>query len=266
MFDKAKRRAKSPPARQRNDGRLISRAAAIMRVLATRPSGLSLGQIAKETGLPRATVQRIVNALAAERLVVSGGLASGVRLGAELARIAGAVHSDVVALCRPALERLSVEVGDTIDLTMLQSGAAVVIDQVPTARPLRVVSRTGTPLPLHCTASGKAHLSQLTKKQAQEVIELPLRRYTDNTITDIKRILRFAETAKDERLFFDNEEFATGVSAVAVPVKGLANGNYAVAVSLPKQYFKERRDLICEALIRCRDAIGWAAGITKAGQ
>ena len=49
--------------------RMISRAALILRALGEHPSGLSLGRIAKETGLARATVQRLVGALAAERLV-----------------------------------------------------------------------------------------------------------------------------------------------------------------------------------------------------
>ena len=47
---------------QRNEIRLIARAASILRALAEEPSGLSLGQIAKQTGLARATVQRLVGA------------------------------------------------------------------------------------------------------------------------------------------------------------------------------------------------------------
>lgn len=260
---KTLKRAKprTTPRRPRTDGRLIARAASVLRALADQSSGLSLGQIAKETGLPRATVQRIVNALAAERFVVVGELVPGVRLGAEIARIAGAVHRNVVALCRPAIEQLNAEVGDTVDLTILQGGAAIVIDQVPTARPLRVVSHIGTPLPVHCTASGKAHLRQLTREQAISVIPLPLRRYTKNTIMNIERILNFTMPEVDDDIFFDDEEFADGVSAVATPIRGLTSGNYAIAVSLPKQYFEDRRALICEALKRCYEAIVLAAGI-----
>jgi DNA-binding IclR family transcriptional regulator len=214
------------------DMRLISRAAAILRALANDPAGLSLGQLAGATGLPRATVQRVVGALAAERLVAATGQAHGVRLGAELARIAAAVHRDIIGLCRPALNRLSEAVQDTVDLTMLHGAEALVIHQMPARRPLRVVSQPGATLPLHCTASGKAHLALLTQAQATAGL-----------------------------LFTDDEEFAPGICALATALPGLAGGNYAIAVSLPKQHFAERRAAIGTALHTCRADILRAAGL-----
>ena len=56
---------------------VIARAAAILRALGRE--GMSLGALAKQTGLPRSTVQRIVDALAAEDFVEAGD--AGVRLG-----------------------------------------------------------------------------------------------------------------------------------------------------------------------------------------
>ena len=71
---------------ERAEMRLIGRAAAILRALADQPRGSSLGEIAKATGLARATVQRIVGALEAERLVSSNTRAGSVRLGRSRAR------------------------------------------------------------------------------------------------------------------------------------------------------------------------------------
>ena len=47
---------------------VIARAAAILRTVGEDGGGLSLGQIAQRVGLARSTVQRIVNALEAERV------------------------------------------------------------------------------------------------------------------------------------------------------------------------------------------------------
>ncbi len=243
----------------RGDMRLISRAAAILRVLAAQPSGLSLGQIARTTNLPRATVQRVVGALAAERFVVANGQAQGIRLGAELARIAASVHRDIVGLCRPALERLNEAVQDTVDLTMLHGVEALVISQVPAQRPLRVVSQVGAALPLHCTASGKAHLSQLTNAHADACLPSDLARYTANSCTDRKIALR--HSGASATLFTDDEEFAIGVCALALSLPGLTGGNYAIAVSLPKQHFAERRGAIGQALETCRADIHRSAGM-----
>ena len=60
---------------------VIARAAAILRVLKDDNSGLSLGQIADRTRLARSTVQRIVNALADEGLVMTGERGGSLRLG-----------------------------------------------------------------------------------------------------------------------------------------------------------------------------------------
>jgi DNA-binding IclR family transcriptional regulator len=248
--------AGEPP---RGDMRLISRAATILRALADQPSGLSLGQIARSTSLPRATVQRVVGALAAERFVVADGQAQGVRLGAELARIAASVHRDILGLCRPALERLNEAVQDTVDLTMLHGVEALVISQVPAQRPLRVVSQVGAALPLHCTASGKAHLSQLTRTHAAACLPPDLARYTANTCTDRNTVL--GHPGVRATIFTDDEEFATGVCALALALPGLTGGNYAVAVSLPKQHFAERRAAIGQALQTCRADIQRAAGM-----
>jgi IclR family acetate operon transcriptional repressor len=247
--------AKSTP----NEMRLIGRVATILRTLSDHPSGMSLGQIAKETGLARATVQRVVGALRAEKLIVNGGLDAGIRLGPEMARIAASVHRNITALCRPIMEQMNAVVKDTVDLTMLQENRAVVIDQVLAARALRVVSHIGAALPLHCTASGKAHLSQLSEQQAISALGSPLQRYTRSTVTSIKEITRLVST---EEFFIDDEEFADGVCAIALPLRGLANGNYAIAVSLPKQHFQAQRDNICKALRRCRNDIERVAGVS----
>lgn len=256
-------RTPSPPDEEgpaRGEMRVVTRAAAVLRALAERPAGSSLGQLAKATGLPRSTVQRLVGALAAERLVSADGVVPGVRLGAEVARLAAAVHRGISQVFRPHLERLHAEIEDTVDLTMLQGNAAVVVDQVASARALRVVSHLGTPLPLHCTASGKAHLSQLDPVVADALLGRALKRHTANSVTDRRAVMAALRRGAD-RVFIDREEFAVGVCAIALPVRGLNAGNFALAVSMPKQHFEEHFEVVCAALDRCRAALEKAAGV-----
>lgn len=253
----------APPGAEgpaRGEMRIITRAAAVLRALAERPAGSSLGQLARATGLPRSTVQRLVGALAAERLVSADGIVPGVRLGAEVARLAAAVHRDVTQVFRPHLERLHAEIEDTVDLTMLQGNAAVVVDQVASGRALRVVSHLGTALPLHCTASGKAHLSQLDDALAAALLGRMLQRYTSHSLTDPRAVLALLDPG-GERVSIDREEFAVGVCAIALPVRGLNAGNFAVAVSMPKQHFAEHFEAARLALDRCRIGLERVAGV-----
>ena len=71
-MDKAARLSGAAAERQ-NGIQVIARAAAILRTLESNRDGMSLGEIAKQVGLARSTVQRIVNALAVEGLVSANG-------------------------------------------------------------------------------------------------------------------------------------------------------------------------------------------------
>ena len=86
---------------------VIARAASVLRALEGRPDGLSLGQIAKEVGLARSTVQRIVAALLTEDFVTEAQPGRGVRIGAGLARIAASLSSNFTEILAPASRRVA---------------------------------------------------------------------------------------------------------------------------------------------------------------
>ena len=71
---------------------VIARAAEILRALIGQPQGLSLSQIAREVGLARSTVHRIITALEAEHFVIPYSSNGGIRLGPGLVPLAASVH------------------------------------------------------------------------------------------------------------------------------------------------------------------------------
>ena len=93
----------------------VSRAAAILRVLSS--THVSLGHIAKATGLPRSTVQRLVNALAVEELVEVTN--DGVALSWGIMRLAEAAQSSLLTKFRAALETLLQATHETVDLSTI---------------------------------------------------------------------------------------------------------------------------------------------------
>ena len=138
---------------------VIARAAAILRALEEQPVGLSLGQIAQRVDLARSTVQRIVAALEAEKLVIAASPTGRVRLGPTILRLAASARTDFVALARPFLVRLSQELHETVDLATIKKDHLIFIDQVIGSQRLRTVSAVGETFPLYCTANGKAYLA-----------------------------------------------------------------------------------------------------------
>lgn len=246
---------------QRNEMRMIARAAEVLRALADGKGSLSLGQIAKASGLPRSSVQRLVGALEAEGFVTTQAGQVGVRLGRELVRLGSAVHANLRSLIRPHLQELHAATKDTVDLSLVMDGTPIVVDQITSTAALRVVSFVGRPLPLHATASGKAHLMAMSKGEAEQLLVEPLHAFTARTMTSVPKLLKLADTLAEAGFGYDHDEFDDGVSALALPIQTAGSDNYAIAVSMPSKRFADRLPMLREALRRAQHGIERALGV-----
>jgi len=256
-------RAQSPvhPVRQEvsisNEGiQVISRAAAILRILADYPRGLSFADIAKAVDLPRSTVQRIVDALDGEGLVLSGTLSRGVRLGPAILPLAAGAKVEIAALVRSLLEDLSRASGETVDLSMFGDGKAVFIDQVQGSRRLCAVSAVGVAFPLHCSANGKAMLAALPPDRlAQLKKTLVLAANTENTVTDWTRLDAELASIARSGLAYDREEQSIGICALGTAVRTSQGHLIAVTIAAPTARFADRQEVFAEQLLDCRSRL-----------
>lgn len=235
----------------RSDGQTISRAVAILKVLADRP-GASFGQIAIQTGLPRSTVQRLIGVLNAEGLVTKAFGQHGSYLGMELARLGAKVRLDARALLRPFMEELHATIGNNIDLTTIEDGRVFVIEQIASNETIRVISYVGLQHPVHCTANGKAHLSLLAPGDALALIGAAPKRFTEQTMTDPKVIMAAVAQMATTGLFTDDEEYDEGASAIAVPLPRFGGKDFAVSVAMPTSRMSRQREDVSAALLALR--------------
>jgi len=117
------------------------------------------------------------------------------------------------------LKKLADEIGETVNLTMLDGSEVVYLDRVETAWPLRMTLQPSSHVPLHCTASGKLLLALLPAARRRRIVaELPLPRYTEQTITDPRALDAELASIRREGRATDNEEYLAGLVCVAVPV------------------------------------------------
>ena len=229
---------------------VITRAAKILRTLREHPKGLSLSQISKEVDLARSTVQRIVSALEQENLVTAASANSGFRLGPEIARLAGAVHSDLKEELRPFLIQLSNMINETVDLSVLDNGKVLFVDQIIAAHPLQATSQPGASFPLHCTANGKAILASLSKTEIENLLPEQLRSYTDKTITNRDDLLKELDMVRREGVAFSREEHIEGICAVGAVVVDRLGNRSAVSIPLPSIRFYGNEAKLVTALIK----------------
>ncbi len=234
---------------------VIARAASVLRALEGRPEGLSLGQIAKEVGLARSTVQRIVAALAAEDFVTEAQPGHGVRIGPGLARIASSLSSNITEILHPHLVALRDEVGETVDLSILSGGSAVFIDQVSGEQRLVALSAIGERFPLHCTANGKAILACFAKEDSATLIDKSLAEHPDHPLADRPKLLREIEATRRKHFAFDLAEHGVGISAVGVAVVDAFGRPVAVSIPAPTHRFNAQRDALSHSLSTFREKL-----------
>ena len=234
---------------------VISRAAGILRALEDEDQGLSLGEIADRVSLARSTVQRIVKALTDEEFLMPASDRGRVKLGPGLVRLGSAANLEITQIARPAMQDLSRNLGETVDLSTLRRGSAVFVEQVAGSQRLAAISRVGTVFPLHSTANGKALLACQEPSKRRELLARPLSRDTRQTVCDPDELEREIRQVMKTGLAYDLEEHTDGVCAVATAFLDAAGQPYALSIPVPKPRFDRNRPGFEDALLQTRDLL-----------
>jgi len=239
---------------------VLARAGQILRYLAGHSSGVAQLQIAKDLGLPRSTVHRLLNALAAEGLVDPLGSSGRFRIGNDIVAMAGAARNALVSEIHAHLVALSEEVGETVDLSTADRAQMTFIDQVVAPNRLRAVSMVGASFPMHCTANGKAVLATMSDREIARRLPGELQRLTGHT-RDLPALLDEIVRIRSEGYAIDDEEHHEGICAIGVALVGTPLGEAAISIPMPATRFAAKKTAASAALIKTARRIesGWNA-------
>ena len=248
------------PLAEKVSVQVIARAAAILRAIHDEGGSLSLAQIAQRVSLPRSTVQRIVNALEAERLLIAATPNGHVVIGPGILRLASSATSAFVDLVRPRLTRLSADLKETVDLAVIKKDRLIFIDQVVGSQRLRTVSAVGETFPLYCTANGKAYLATLSERAVERLIGRTFAARTPNTITSLNRLLPELAKIRTSGIALDEEEHTLGICAAGIAVADHLGNAHAISVPIPATRFPlaidQVRGILLELTEELTDLIG----------
>jgi IclR family acetate operon transcriptional repressor len=195
-------------------------------VAARQPAGV--GELARELGLPKSTVQRSLRTLhEAGWIRPAGGEVTRWQVTSKALQVARRTELGLRDAAMPVMEELRERTGETIHLMVPEGDAVVLIERLETDKPLRIVLPLGIRLPLHASANGKAVLAHLGRSPA----ELPS--YTETTITD-PEALRAELAAVHARGYADNRgEWRSDIAAVAAAVLGSDGPIASLSISTP---------------------------------
>jgi DNA-binding IclR family transcriptional regulator len=198
---------------------------------------LSLTEIARRTGLAKASVHRLAQELLQWGLLERRG--SSYWLGMRLFEIGQRVPRQRILreAARPYMEDLYHATNETIHLAVLDGLDVFYLEKVSghgqITRPSRVAGR----MPAYCTATGKVLLAFGPSSVFDEVATQPFERVTPHTVPGPGLLASELMRARQLGYAVEREQCRTGFLSVAIPLFS-ASGTTMAALSVTAPVFR----------------------------
>ncbi|KAF3464268.1 IclR family transcriptional regulator [Streptomyces sp. Tu 3180] len=224
----------------------VDRAVSVLELLARRGEA-GVTEIADALGVHRSTAFRLLGVLENRGLVAQAEDRGKYYLGAGVLRLAGAaaVRLDISQEGVPVCRKLADELGETVNIAVLDDDAAVNIMQARGTASVTAQNWLGRRTPLHATSSGKVFLALMPPALREGVLAGPLHRFTERTATDASVLRGELETVIPRGYAVTLEELELGLAAVAAPVRS-HDGEVIAAISVSGPVYRLTPDRLPE--------------------
>ena len=200
---------------------ILDRTLDLLELLTRQPDGMTLTAMTESLKMPKNSVFRIATTLtlrgyadrdettkvyrASRKLLALGHAAMG---GERLIQAAG-----------PVLTALRDATGETALIGTLSGHHGIVLDQVPSSHPVKVVIEVGHAFPLHTAAPAKAMLAFLNAEAQKTLIkQITFTKHTRHTITTASAYARELQQVKAQGFALDRNEESETYACAAAPV------------------------------------------------
>ena len=222
---------------QRNDGvQSVERALELLEALADPGEARGVSELGRATGLPVATIHRLLATMAAQGYVRQDPVSHKYTLGSHLIKLGEAATRQFGRFAGPYLAELMEVSGETANLAVLEDGQVAYVAQVPSRQHrVRMFTEVGRRVLPHSSAVGKVVLAFRPRTEVETLMaRMGLPRRTSRTITDLGRFLAELDTVARQGYAIDSGEEEVGVRCLAVPVFGVGESVAAMSVSAPE--------------------------------
>jgi DNA-binding IclR family transcriptional regulator len=203
-------------------GSALGKAMLVLEKVIDRPGPVSIGALGIWLGLPKQTVHRLVHQLVDEGLLCKSIKDEGFTVAPRLRRLSRRILERTVddAPVRAILADLVGRIGETCNIGILDKHEVLYLERVECAWQLRMQLQPGSRVPPHCTGIGKMLLASLEARARKRlVVNLPLTRFTEKTITDQDALLSELKRIRHQNFALNDQENTTGMLGLAVPVR-----------------------------------------------
>ncbi|MFC0470908.1 IclR family transcriptional regulator [Halalkalibacter kiskunsagensis] len=231
----------------------VDRALVIVSALSGEKNGLAIGELSNRIGLPKSTTHRLLNTLMHHGFVSRDTTNGNYCIGMKVVAIANEVleQIDIRKVARGPLEDLVGEVKETVHLCTHNNGNAIYIDKVESDQTIRMISKVGRSVMMHCTGIGKILLAGMSNDQVETIIEKKgLPRFTENTITDKEVLFQQLDEIRQCGYAIDEVEHEEGIAGIAAPIYD-HNQEVIAAISVAGPVYRILNNQVEDFLKRC---------------
>jgi IclR family transcriptional regulator, acetate operon repressor len=220
-----------------NDGvQSVERALELLEALADQGEAKGVSELGRATGLPVATIYRLLVTMAARGYVRQDTASHKYSLGSHLIKLGEAATRQFAAFARPYLAELMEASGETANLAVFEDGQVAYVAQVPSRHHrVRMFTEVGRRMLPHTSGVGKVVLAFRPRAEVEALLaRTGLPRRTPRTITEPQRFLAELDMVTRQGYAIDSGEEEVGVRCLAVPVFGIGDSVAAMSVSAPE--------------------------------
>jgi IclR family pca regulon transcriptional regulator len=218
------------PSRSTDFVQSLERGLAVIRAFDAEHRELTLSDVARTTGLTRATARRFLLTLGELGYVsVANGRFSlrprVLELGYPYLSSLG-----LPELAPPHMERLVARVNESSSISVLDDTDVVYVVRVPTRRIMSITLSVGTRLPAYATSMGRVLLAGLGDDELGLLLaRTELRTLTARTVTDPGALTQLLGRVRLQGYALTDQELEEGLRSIAVPIR---DGTGTVAAAL----------------------------------
>ena len=202
----------------------LDRGLRLLHCFAASPEPMSLSDLARAAGLPRATARRILFTLERAGYVASDGklftlTPHVLTLAASYLR-----SSQIVAVLQPVLDRIATDAHEIASLAVLDRNDVVFIARASPTRMFSAGLDIGYRLPAFCTSVGRAMLGRFNDEELAALLDaMPREQLTPQTVTDQKTLLAAIKRDREQGYSLVDREAEPHFRSISVPVRRYDN-------------------------------------------
>jgi IclR family acetate operon transcriptional repressor len=211
----------------------VERALDMINIIAESERPLTFTEIIEMAGLAKSSTYRYLSTMVNRGYFTIDPIDNTYRIGPGFPMKSNDFAEALKDLAAPIMHKLSIKLGETVNLGVLAGLTIKYIKVVESPRHIRASSRIGSRDSLHCTALGKVILSKFESKELDSILKaIELTAKTGRTLLTIKDIKKEVQKIKIRGYAIDDLENDLDCRCVAVNIP-IPKQNLALSVSAP---------------------------------